>query len=1290
MKPSTNPLQSEAALVAAALTLPERYEINAERLDWPLGKTSGVPGLPDGVAIMPLDRSHAAVLLMPCASGKTFTVRREAVPISKTKLVLVVTCNRLFTRATCADWEKLCGEDNVYCYLDGLGKSEKAKEAKARLPEVCDRGHGVIFISIESFLALNGIIDPPTVGMLLLEETCELASKMLSETCPDVRPFRLLRDVAQGAERILYTDADFEADGPDDGRCLRLAKYLSPRLPLRIFTLSGQADHTKRSVDIYFDHTSAASGRDFDAWWAKLRDWLKKWQPTGGVSGNRVAVALPTREMVRRVCALAMELGMWWCDYTSETSDDVKNAELGSPAEHWVEVGLVAFTQSLSVGADPQGIEFAAVFVYVQSFGCSVRCLFQGSLRFGRDARYPLKCTTIFLCIKGFPLQGDALDALRERMQGTTYHSRAFALLKETRTFRTIEERSLGPAVTSVGSQASSSTLGRKCTALDAFGGGVKSTYVEPTDEELWIAAWAWAEQQEQREDIYSVVKAALCRHGWIENGAALDVRAATAINKLPAPAAVPDVVWIHDVSVAKQVSSLKSPTEQFAWALLQIRSSFKCIDAFYVHCYQLKELSFLSAPEKVLMRAWTLLRHLPREMIDTVTSDELMELRKSRNAIELHAHGICVGSTVLRAQEALVRDQCKGGWSSLRRSRHLERANQLDIFEELAKILLVSQVHSFFVDPGSDDATIGAAKPAVIRALESSRRNAVSAEVDTLMNQLQELERRLGILGDSKELATTIRRICRVAYITMDLKTRKVRPDDEAEQDDGESGDETSNDRRRRTRVRTQQPQRKRAKVEHVIVGAVFKRTVYKVSYRDEAGKDVTEVRDYAIDWKVESPHSHGLLACAREWFSAHSDEAIPVPSDLRRAVEEDLGIYEPEPPPPGQGAYEERPAGNAKESGTLCMTKETAESSRLIFKPPPKPRIPKEGYLQKEELIPWERLGELMKLVAAQLALTLDKDMRTMLSRGSKTLARLKRDVESLDIDENGMKWKPTYYARRMPLGRLTAGGSSMQPMPNELRQWLYRGLLHDLDFENAHPTIILGLVKHHRPSSWESAVPYFVRYVAHRHAFLDAIVKYYGLPNRDFAKTAILVAINGGELRFWRTKVKSPVSPLKPDMPDLLALKVEAVWIRNIIVFGESAFATSIPALMNKLRDRISSAGRTEEELKRSAFSYVLGHIESMALEAACAVLERCGFVPTSRIYDGCLVTHNSSGDLNMAIRKADEAVAAAVGFTGLKLKEKDMFALREFSLSHSSREATRQAVLDAIMQNDEEYA
>ena len=145
---------------------PERYEIESSRLNWPLDQPSGVPGLPDGIAIMPTARSHAAVLRMPCASGKTYTVRRDLVNVAKTALVLVVTCNRLFTKATCKDWAAVYGEENVFCYLDGLGKSEAARDAKRRLKEMCDRRAGVLFVSIESFLALNAIIDPATVGAM--------------------------------------------------------------------------------------------------------------------------------------------------------------------------------------------------------------------------------------------------------------------------------------------------------------------------------------------------------------------------------------------------------------------------------------------------------------------------------------------------------------------------------------------------------------------------------------------------------------------------------------------------------------------------------------------------------------------------------------------------------------------------------------------------------------------------------------------------------------------------------------------------------------------------------------------------------------------------------------------------------------------------------------------------------------------------------------------------------------------------------------------------------------------
>jgi hypothetical protein len=92
---------------------------------------------------------------------------------------------------------------------------------------------------------------------------------------------------------------------------------------------------------------------------------------------------------------------------------------------------------------------------------------------------------------------------------------------------------------------------------------------------------------------------------------------------------------------------------------------------------------------------------------------------------------------------------------------------------------------------------------------------------------------------------------------------------------------------------------------------------------------------------------------------------------------------------------------------------------------------------------------------------------------------------------------------------------------------------------------------------------------------------------------------------------------VSPLKPELPSLLQLQREARWVRDTIVFVESAFAPAIPKLVADLRELKRNRGRTEEELRRSAFAYVLGHLESMAVDAARAP---CGkehdFSPSGR--------------------------------------------------------------------------
>ena len=345
------------------------YTIDSDRLKWPLEQQTGVPGLPEGVAVLPTARSHVAVLRMMCGSGKTFVTRRDLhrLGVGLDDLIVAVMCGQLFTRATGADWEQVYGRENVYVYLDGKGKGQEARTERQRLKEMCKRGHGVVFISIESFMELDKETLPETasIGALLLEETCELVAKMLGETCPSPLPFRRLKEVAARAERIICPDADWEADGVQDGRCLRLTRYLCPNLPVHVFGLRHKTELMTRTYDLYLDSSSAEVGRDFEGGWEKLKTWMKRWRSTGRAEGNRVAVACSTKTVVKKVCELAMTLGLHWCDYTSDTDDETKNAELSDPSTFWVEVGLVAFTQTLGHGADPKHIEFAAVFMHM-------------------------------------------------------------------------------------------------------------------------------------------------------------------------------------------------------------------------------------------------------------------------------------------------------------------------------------------------------------------------------------------------------------------------------------------------------------------------------------------------------------------------------------------------------------------------------------------------------------------------------------------------------------------------------------------------------------------------------------------------------------------------------------------------------------------------------------------------------------------------------------------------------------------------------------------------------------
>ena len=72
------------------------------------------------------------------------------------------------------------------------------------------------------------------------------------------------------------------------------------------------------------------------------------------------------------------------------------------------------------------------------------------------------------------------------------------------------------------------------------------------------------------------------------------------------------------------------------------------------------------------------------------------------------------------------------------------------------------------------------------------------------------------------------------------------------------------------------------------------------------------------------------------------------------------------------------------------------------------------------------------------------------------------------------------------------------------------------------------------------------------------------------------------------------------------------VMGVIIVGMVYGAVMTTAPLIPSLKERIRALRRNAGRTAEEVERSAFAYVLGHLESIALAAACDVLKSHGFV------------------------------------------------------------------------------
>ena len=118
----------------------------------------------------------------------------------------------------------------------------------------------------------------------------------------------------------------------------------------RLYLLAQSAEHTKRSVKLYFDHADAEAGVGF-------KPGSHSFSPTSPRGVEQVtgqATVLRSHVLIGRWCAECVlsptnRAASGAITLATPMIDGVKMTELADPETHWIEIALVAFTQTLSV-----------------------------------------------------------------------------------------------------------------------------------------------------------------------------------------------------------------------------------------------------------------------------------------------------------------------------------------------------------------------------------------------------------------------------------------------------------------------------------------------------------------------------------------------------------------------------------------------------------------------------------------------------------------------------------------------------------------------------------------------------------------------------------------------------------------------------------------------------------------------------------------------------------------------------------------------------------------------------
>ena len=337
----------------------------------------------------------------------------------------------------------------------------------------------------------------------------------------------------------------------------------------------------------------------------------------------------------------------------------------------------------------------------------------------------------------------------------------------------------------------------------------------------------------------------------------------------------------------------------------------------------------------------------------------------------------------------------------------------------------------------------------------------------------------------------------------------------------------------------------------------------------------------------------------------------------------------------------------------------------------------IPKAAREHMQELVHVEWIDDAgLKRVREEIGAALDSGLDAAKARSANFLLRYIDAVDKVyaPVGANGtLRSRRVSYAKRSAdFGRAYACAPkgpewaenepstvAVQGMSGQLRPFLLNTIVHDLDMENAHPTIVLQQAQeyHRWPEHSGGVAPLSTFHLScvvnDRPEFIKHIADFHSLPTdpeirKRMGKGLILKLMYGGGYASWLRENRLPFCMSKR----VKALKEEILVIRRAFLSSKK-FSSSVCAERARLDQQ---KGKVGDAADRSIFAKLAQHQEHVLLMAMRRYLRNHNWVVHSLVYDGLTVAHQEGRQVDL---KAMEIfVKEGTGFS-ITINEKPLF-------------------------------